>query len=69
MTKDEMEIANATLAQQWCDNLLFNGVNLVDVLEYETRRVLGAICKQHLDSQSTAEVIAVDYNGEVMPNG
>ena len=57
MTKDEMEIANAILAREWYDNLLFNGVDLVDVLEYETRRVLGVVAKQHLESQSTSEAV------------
>jgi len=50
MTKDEAEKANATLAQQWRDNLQYKGVDLVDVFQYEVRRQLGAIWKQWFDS-------------------
>ena len=63
MTKQQMEIANAILAREWYDNLTFNGVDLVDVLEYETRRVLGAVCKQYLDSQSTVEAVEAGSSG------
>jgi hypothetical protein len=52
MTKDEAEIINATLAQQWRDNLQYKGVDLVDVFQYEVRRQLGAIWKQWFDEQA-----------------
>ena len=49
MSKEEIEKANAMLAKQWREKLTYMGVDLVDVLEYETRRILGAIWKQALE--------------------
>jgi len=49
--KYEIEEANNYLAQHWHDKLIVNGVNVVDALEYETLRILGAIWKGWLDAQ------------------
>lgn len=55
MNKAQIEEANMKLAQSWCDGLSYHDIDLVDILEYETMRVLGAVWKKYLDEQPTPE--------------